>query len=146
MMCDRPYPWHKADLPPDQTSIAGDNALKEWTTYHYGPEFTYKGRKVRPVNETTFYVHTFPLGMDPDDPEPDWTPDYGWGSLDHLFIEVVETGEAVEESRWESYEYDELTSYTGWPTVEEASRAAKAMAEQDYSHAILWAPWQEMSR
>lgn len=131
-----PHYWTKTGGV-DSTYIAGDYALAEFTSYYTGPVCLVNGRVVRAEWESTYYVHTFPLGMDPDDPE--WEPDCGWGSVDHFYFRDVETGEPVE-SRHEDYLYDESTSYTGWSTLEEASSAARREAERDDSCCIVWLP------
>ena len=121
----------------DQTCIAGDYALAEWTGYYVGPVALQDGRAVRAEYECTYYVHPFPLDADTTDPE--WEPDYGWGSIDHFYFRDVETGEAVD-SRHEQYLYDESVSYIGWPTLEQASADAKRYASRDTAWCITWLP------
>lgn len=119
------------------TDLAGDYAHEEWTSYYVGPVALLDGRVVRAEYECTHYVHTFPLDAETTDPE--WEADWGWGTVDHFYFRDVETGENVD-SRHEDYMYDESTSYTGWPTLAEASAAAHREASQDTAWCITWLP------
>jgi hypothetical protein len=133
--------WHKLEGEPEESCVAGDDALCERTVYYQGPpgylEYCGEDTVVIPCADVTYFSRIWH-----EDTEDAF---YGISMITHTYFRHAgEDGEALDEE-YEGYEHEHV-DYVEITASEENARqridekCVKLATEEDWSFAWLWGP------